>query len=259
MAVDLVIRMGQSNSLGNATYSPNASLDASFKTTFTNIKTWTGSAFASLDYSTNNNQFPVANQNAAGASEYAILKGLQEYRGTTIYDVKWAQGSTHLGVVTDPTTNWNTATRGTYLDAAISTINAAINNLWNTVGARSFNIFVVWIQGEADANEGTGVEAAAYQTNLTNLLDRIKAQFGTNITSCNFYPIIVRLNNNQTAWPYKATVKTAELNVANNYGTAYYVDTESYTLGADNVHYTNAGNKSIGEYIVNSIIIANNL
>jgi hypothetical protein len=257
MAVDLVIRLGQSNSLGNSTYSPNSGLDASFKQTFSNIKTWTGSAFASLDYSTNNNQIP-AYANTAGASEYAILKGLQTLRGTTIYDVKYAKGSTHLGVVTDPTTNWNVSIRGTYLDGAISCINGAMNYLWNTVGARSFNIFVIWIQGESDANEATGAEAAAYQTNLINLLNRLKAQFGTNISSCNFYPIIVDINTT-TTWPFQSTVLAAELYVANNYGNAFRVPVTGFTIGADNLHYTNAGNKALGEYIVNNIIIANNL
>lgn len=184
---NVVIRMGQSNSCGQA---DNDTLDDSFKQTFSNIKTWRGQAngFASLDWSTNNNRYPT--EAALGASEFAILKGLQELKGGTIYDIKYGVGGTYLGTSQSSAVNWNTSTKGSYFNSATSTINDAMNYLWNTLGLRTFTFYIFWDQGESDSRNAT--DTANYQTNLTNFITAIRNNIG--ISSANKYFINPRVN-----------------------------------------------------------------
>lgn len=191
----VTIRLGQSNSVGQA---DNATLDPSFQQAFTNIKTWRGQAngFASLDWSLNNNRYPT--EAALGASEFAILKGLQELKGGTIYDIKYGVGGTYLGTSQSAAINWNTSTKGSYFNSATSTINDAMNYLWNTLGLRSFTFYIFWDQGESDSRNA--VDTNNYQTNLNNFVTAIRNNIG--ISSANKYFINPRVN---TSLPVSGT------------------------------------------------------
>lgn len=193
----ICFRMGQSNSFGAAA---NSSIDSAYKQTFANIKTWTGAAFASLNYAVNNNQYPAPLTDLS-ASEYAILTGLQARYGGTIYDIKYAVPDTYLG--TTQAANWNTATRASYLDAARSTISDAMLNLWN-LGLRTFKVFVFYDQGEGDSKNST--DANNYQTNFTNLINVMQKTFGTCAT---VYFINPRIGTDLVQTATKTTVTNA--------------------------------------------------
>jgi hypothetical protein len=195
----VVVRMGQSNSFGAAA---NSSIDSSFKQTFTSIKTWTGAAFASLNYAVNNNQYPAPLTDLS-ASEYAILTGIQGYYGGTIYDIKYAVPDTYLGTNFSPSTNWNVNTRASYLDSACSTITDAMLNLWNQ-GFRSFKVFVFWDQGEGDSKNST--DANNYQTNFQSLVNRLQKSFGT---CSKVYIINPTVNSNLIQTAAKTTITAA--------------------------------------------------
>lgn len=184
----LVVRLGQSNSFGAAAM---ATLQGTYQQTYANIQRWTGSAFASLNYAVNNNQYPAPLTNCFGA-EFSFLSQLQPLVGSTIYDVSYGISGSVLGTATNATVNWNINTRGSYYDNAISTINAAVEYMWNTLMLRSdYKIFVVWVQGEADAQNTT--DKNNYQTNLQAFVNAIRAMFGSCATP---YFFIAEINQN---------------------------------------------------------------
>lgn len=185
MAV-VIIRMGASISSGSPTTSPNSSLDAQFKTTFTNIKTWTGAAWASLDYATQNNSYPT--ETAYGGSEFAICKGLQEHYGGTIYDIKYQVTSTYLGSAISAA-NWKATTSNSYYQLAKATINKALIDLWVNQGVKEpLKIFIFFDLGGADAQNAT--DAGNYETNLGAFIDGFLTKFGTACTTYWFEPQI---------------------------------------------------------------------
>lgn len=189
MSTIVVIRYGQSNSYGAEGM---ANLQAGYKQTYSNIKTWTGAAFASLNYAVNNNQYPTPNTNCF-ASEFALLTGIQSYYGGTIYDIKYAVSGSPLGTATSASVNWNVNTRNSYYDSAVSNMNAAMAHLWNTLELRSdYKIFIFWDQGEADAQNET--DKNNYQTNLLALATALRNGFGSAIS--NVYWINPEVNQN---------------------------------------------------------------
>ena len=184
----VVIRLGQSNSSGAMNIT---GLQAEYKQTFSNIKTWTGSAFASLNYAVNNNQFPTGTSQFS--SEFTLLKGLQSHYGGTIYDIKYGVSGTALGTAQDAVNNWNINTRNSYYDSAISEINEALSNMWITLSLRTdYKIFIFWDQGEQDAQNVTNKNN--YETNLLALANALMNSFGTAIT--NVYWINPEINQN---------------------------------------------------------------
>jgi len=79
------IYSGQSNSQGLELY---ANLQAEYKTTFATIKAWNGTAFGSLDYTVENNQYPLQGLHSWG-SQFSLLKKAQAYFGETIYLINY--------------------------------------------------------------------------------------------------------------------------------------------------------------------------
>lgn len=251
----VTIRLGQSNSKGDA---DNSGLDASFKQPFPSIKTWTGSAFATLDYSVNNNQYPT--QNSKGASEFALLKGLQEYKGETIYDIKYAVSATTLGLDWDAVNNWNVATKASYLSFSSSTISSALGYMWNTLGLKTnYTFYIFWDQGETDAR--SLADGGDYEENCKNFVNQLRTNIGgTAFANSKKYWINPRINNNLDAtFPGKALVRAAQLACTVDLDDCYYCDTEDFELSGDGIHYTCLGYKDKGDYVVNNIIIPNGL
>lgn len=189
----VIIRMGQSNSFGNTAM---ASLQAPYQQTYSNIKTWGGSGFTSLNYAVNNNQYPSP-ANTFG-SEFALLSTLQTYFGETIYDIKYAVGGSYLGTALSPSANWNVNTKGSYFYNAISVINNAVANLWNNVGIRQFDFYIFWDQGESDTHGTT--DANNYQANVTALINALRANLsGTALQSSKIVWVNPRVNQNITS------------------------------------------------------------
>lgn len=185
----IVIRWGQSNS---APHETTANLQAGYKQAYPNIQTWTGSAFASLDWTQNNNGLPTTT--ALFSSEYALLSTLQASWGEKIYDIKYAIGGTQLGTYLN-TSNWNVNTKGSYYDALISTLNNALAYMWNTLGIRSFEFYIIQDQGESDTR--TIENSASYETNCTDFINALRANLsGTALFGSKKICVINRVNEN---------------------------------------------------------------
>lgn len=199
----VIIRMGQSNSFGNAAM---ATLQAEYQQTYSTIQTWGGSGFTSLNYAVNNNQHPSPANTFA--SEFALLSDLQAYFGETIYDIKYAVGGSYLGTSLSPSSNWNTATKGSYYYLAISTINNALAYMWNTLGIRSFDFYIFWDQGESDTHGTT--DANNYQTNVTAFINALRANMsGTSLVNSKIIWVNPRVNQNITSPASTGTINGA--------------------------------------------------
>lgn len=186
----VIIRWGQSNS---APHETTANLQAGYKQAYPNIQTWTGAAFASLDWTQNNNGYPATV--GLFSSEYALLSTLQSSWNETIYDIKYAVGGTQLGTYLSTSVNWNANTRGSYYDAAISTVNNALAYMWNTLGIRDYTFYIVQDQGESDTR--TTENAGNYQTNITAFINAFRANLsGSALANSKKYFIIPRVNEN---------------------------------------------------------------
>lgn len=174
MKTIVVIRIGESNSFGAAAMN---TLQSGYTQAFPNIQTWSGTAFSALNYATNNNQYPA--QTNCFASEFSILTKIQQHYGGIIYDIKHGINASHLGTAQNPSSNWNTNTRGSYFDSAISTINSGLAYLWNVIQKRDLKVFIFWDHGINDSI--SHVDSMNYETNFRLLFNNIKNNFGNGI------------------------------------------------------------------------------
>lgn len=125
--------------------------------------------------------------------------------------VKQSIGNTSIQVHWLPTGTYPAAGAGNLANLWIARMLSAIAQSGGTPAA------VVWIQGEADAADATA--AANYQTNLTALINHVRA-------SIPGIPwVIVRLNNTTTL-THKATVRAAQDAVALALPNVYSVDVD---------------------------------
>jgi hypothetical protein len=113
---------------------------------------------------------------------------------------------------------------------------------------------MIWIQGESDA--GTTDNANAYEANLSNLVDRVRADvFGGETTGGYSLPFLIsRLSDSQLpALDYTMAniVMEAQVSVATNGRQTAWVDTDGLSVytgsDAENIHFDAAGQIAIGE------------
>jgi hypothetical protein len=111
---------------------------------------------------------------------------------------------------------------------------------------------MVWMQGEADVSQNQG---AAYETNLTTFITDVRATYGADL------PFIVgRLSSSQTALvdtPEKTTqynlVRNAQTAVAAALPRVSLIDTDGFGINSDNLHFSAAGQQSLGYAAANSV------
>lgn len=157
--------------------------------------------------------------------------------------IKYAVGGTDLH------TDWNPS-GGTNYNAFTNTVSDGITAL--TTGANAGNTYeivgMLWTQGENDARDG---QAAQYQANLTNLIASIRGGYGTALP---FF--LSQLSSGQTDLPLDqlAMVRTAQSNVAAADADVYLIDTESFSLKSDNLHFDADGQIALGEAFADSYI-----
>jgi hypothetical protein len=164
---------------------------------------------------------------------------------------KTAVGSTWLVAsasgLSSAATTWNTAelaNGGLFWGAMRNWWDIEQHSLINGIGPRLRAIW--WMQGEQDATDATLVASGAYQANLQSLYDTI-----VQYTAAAALPIVVgRIRDqdptmNATA---AADVRTAQAAfVTANSGVATLIDTDSFALLVDAVHYNAVGMKSLGQ------------
>lgn len=98
---------------------------------------------------------------------------------------------------------------------------------------------LVLMQGETDAGDAT--DAAAFETNLTNEINAVRAVFPG-------IPVILGELSDSHAYPNQATVRTAMVNVAGALPNVVIVDTDGLALNGPD-HYTGDSFVIVGERI----------
>jgi hypothetical protein len=97
-----------------------------------------------------------------------------------------------------------------------------------------------WMQGETDAASASA--AAAYGENLSRFIRDVR----TDLQASNL-PFIVGRIGNASAYPYRTSVRTAQMEVAATTENVGWVDTDDLPLDADNVHLIAPGALLLGE------------
>jgi len=136
--------------------------------------------------------------------------------------------------------SWNPAT-GTSYAAFRTRVESGLAAL--TAAGHSYEIVgMLWTQGEAEAANGT--TTPTYQAALNEFIADVRSRYGPNL------PFFVsRLSSGQTSIPANglSTIRAAQEAVATNDPHTYLVDTDAITLGSDNVHFSSAGQVSLGQ------------
>lgn len=235
----LVVHLGHSNCQGFADMS---GLQATYQTTFTSIKTWTGSAFASLDYAVNNNQYPTSTKNNKFGVEFALLKSLQNSWNEDVYYLKYGIGGTKVAA-DGAETEWSTSSKGEYAYQSMSELNKVINYIWNTLGLHSLDVYVVIHHGENDAI--VEADSLAFGTNLTNLVTFIRNNISG--TSVNLKIVCLGENNENQTQTYKTNVLNSYPSVVSSFSAGAVVSfaTNTYPLGVGS-HYDATGYRDFG-------------
>jgi hypothetical protein len=98
-----------------------------------------------------------------------------------------------------------------------------------------------WIQGESDA---ASVDyAATYETNLTNLIQNIRADAGNSVLNV----VLARIGTHlPPPYDYKETVRAAQMTVADDDPLVSWVDTDDLPLDTDSIHLLADGVKTAG-------------
>lgn len=155
--------------------------------------------------------------------------------------IKYAQGATNLHKDWDPAT-------GTVYAEFKRTVAYGLEAL--TKAGHSYEIVgMCWTQGENDAQDMR--TAAEYQADLSEFIADIRACYGAGLK---FF--ISRLSTKQTRIPASqiSEIRTAQENVADNDPLAYLIDTDSFELRIDNLHFEETGFVALGEAFATSYL-----
>ena len=96
------------------------------------------------------------------------------------------------------------------------------------------------MQGESDSTDAT--LASDYETNLTNFINQARTDFG-------FTKFVLgRIHNTLPSGTYteKATVRAAQDAVAAADSNVEIINTDTYGLKVDNIHFNASGQQSLG-------------
>ncbi|HTJ77934.1 MAG TPA: sialate O-acetylesterase [Rariglobus sp.] len=168
----------------------------------------------------------------AAGSSIAIIK--YAAGGTNLYS-QWAAGgtATQTGDGTQYVSFQNTVARG--LQALRTANPTAIIQISG----------MIWMQGESDAVVVNGVdESLVYQANLTNFIKDVRMTYGANLPF-----VIGRLSVNQTGTgpaAQRGNVITAQNAVTASLPRVGIVNTDSFSLKSDNLHFDATGQQDLG-------------
>ncbi|MEL6900095.1 MAG: DUF4347 domain-containing protein [Cyanobacteria bacterium J06606_4] len=151
-----------------------------------------------------------------------------------IYLVKYALGSTSLAE------DWAVNGQNNTYDDFKDWVGNALNKL--TSQGIGYSVEgMMWMQGEQDAFNAS--QAANYQSNLTGFISDIRQRYGQSVDF-----VIGRLHDElPNGFFADEVVRSAQTAVANADSRNYLVNTDSYPVSSDSVHFTSAGHLSLGE------------
>ncbi|MEL6158227.1 MAG: DUF4347 domain-containing protein [Cyanobacteria bacterium J06623_5] len=151
-----------------------------------------------------------------------------------IYLVKYALGSTSLAE------DWAVNGQNNVYDD----FNAWVGNALSSLTSQGIGYSVegmLWMQGEQDAFNAS--QAADYQSNLTEFIGDIRQRYGQGVDF-----VIGRLHDElPNGFFADEVVRSAQTAVANADSRNFLVNTDSYPVSSDSVHFTSAGHLSLGE------------
>jgi len=161
--------------------------------------------------------------------------------GTKIAFIKHSVGGTYLA----KSEHWlppssNNGQGGTLYKNMMSTIDKAMksfNSAFDTTQYTPRWAGFVWFQGEFDAYDKG--YSNAYEKNLTNLINDIRATVGVDDL-----PVILPMIDVQNQWTHNAIVRAADIAVSQKLDNVDTVDTKG--LPTDGTHYKAAGYITIG-------------
>lgn len=174
------------------------------------------------------------------------------YRGepnTRIAILKYANGGTSLAVQWKGGGDGSTTGDGPEYLTFQQTINSGLVALANNFpNATIETAGMLWIQGESDG--GNATDSAAYEANLTQFITDIRATFDPELP---FY--ISRLASTQTAINASllATIRAAQEAVANADPRNIMIDTDSFGIKDDNLHFDSDGQQAIGRITASEV------
>jgi len=138
-----------------------------------------------------------------------------------------------------PSVNWPSG--GTNLfNQMVTIVNAAAASFGSSIAA------FVWIQGEGDAADST--MASNYQTNLTALFNAVRAQWPG-------VPIVFNQLSNSNSGAFKATVRTAQSNVAGAFSSCTMIGVDDLTL-TDGQHFNADSYAALGDRLGSALVTA---
>jgi hypothetical protein len=159
-------------------------------------------------------------------------------QGHRVAIVKYAYGGSKLSFIGSPCTYgyWQSDATDSLDHFSILINDWAIPAMhaFKKAGLKPYIAAFIWCQGETDCHDGAA--ANVYEKNFENLLDNFKtALIPEDSLVSNMRVIITRTRN---GYPFSKKVRGAQVSVANNYHNAYWIDSDSWPLLPDNVHFT---------------------
>lgn len=150
----------------------------------------------------------------------------------------------------------DTASDGSIYKTFQSTVNAGITAIQTKYPDHEVEIIGMgWVQGESDALNAGGANAAAYQANLTTFIADVRATFGANMVF-----VLSRLSTNQTDNAYWPTIRAAQAAVAAADPRVVATETEgiNYPSAAGfaegQLHFLSSALIQIGEDLGNALV-----
>jgi hypothetical protein len=256
--IPTIIMAGQSNMEGDTSGTPDVSIQSNDRALIfvkPNDASSTDNGWISrLRWGTNNNWRTISRSSVS--PELSFAKAFTDAYAGEVCIIKYAYGGSAL--VDDGSSYVNGLWQ---VDANPANTNGLphYSNMVNNFVIPCINkakdgnmlldlVAFAWCQGESDANSLT--RSSNYEAALIALIDQLRTDLSSyRATSRVIEPIISRIHNNfSPARPYQNEVRTALENVAANYGQTV-INTDSYSLGLDNIHFDVEGQKTHGEDI----------
>ena len=187
--------------------------------------------------------------------EVTLGRAIADETGEDVYIVKMAWGGTSLErdwlnplpIYTNH--KFNVLTEGRLYDRMKAGVDEARSRLTAQTGQATEVAAFFWMQGEADASNNFDANGnwiasfhTIYEDNLNELAGMVRSDFGNPTMPF----ILGRIGDDFTSNNKWINVRNAQVSFANSDPNAYWVDTDSFVMSNDNLHYNSTGYQQLG-------------
>lgn len=238
---DVIVLFGQSNAEG---FAPLAAVPAALRGAHPRVRIWNDaqSEFQPLEAGVNNMLFPMQQHVGPEIGMVEIAKDLPQ----PIWLVKVAVSQSALGPVPGPWNEWG-ANAGELYPELMRRIAAATQRI-AAQGLVPRVRLLCMMQGETDALDP--VLAAAYRTNLQNLIAQMRADIALLGSAGGQVPWfrvgLVGLQLGPVGFRQVRAVRAAQVEVASTTDRCDIVETSGLLMAPDRVHFAFAGLQELG-------------